>query len=91
LCFLTLRLPEHNRDSKRYQHANEREEKYARVAVKPKHRADQWSGKKEGDVGKGGEDAEGRAAIVPGDALDRFNAEGGKDEREAEAGKGRRR
>ena len=38
---------------------------------------------------EGGVDAERGAAIVFGDALDGFNADGGKDEREAEASEGR--
>ena len=41
------------------------------------------------DIGKGGVDAESGAAIVLRDALDGLDADGGKDQREAEAAEGR--
>jgi hypothetical protein len=83
---VALNLPEDDGDSQGSEQAHQPEEEDAGVAVKADDRAGQGAGQEEGDISEGGVDAQGGAAIVEGDALDRFHAEGGKDQRKTGSG-----
>src|SRR5580698_123513 len=74
---------QHN--AKRHEHAGQCEEKRAWAAPDADDRSGDGADQEKRDIGETGKDAEGGAAIVHRHAPDGFNAEGGEDQRKAEA------